>query len=139
MLAHQLGLHSTRSQKYTGFPRFMLKPRQEPQWRAFCGQTAKDTEVGKERKAPFVSPYVHHPASLGIKTHTPLFSVFLSLVHNCGINDTSAHHTKKTPFYARRQGERKFPGGVQAGQGRPRFPVTGGSCTDGGAPRTPRV
>ena len=61
----------------------MLKPRQEPQWRAlpfvWLCQTAKDTEVGKEKKAPFVSPYVHHPASLGIKTHTLLFSLSLSL------------------------------------------------------------
>lgn len=50
---------------------------------------------------------MHHPASLGIKTHSPLFSLSLSLslslVHDRGINDTSAHHTKKTPFHPRRQ------------------------------------
>ena len=48
---------------------------------------------------------MHHPASLGIKTHTPLFSLSLSLslVHDHGISDTLAHHTKKTPFHPRRQ------------------------------------
>ena len=56
---------------------------------------------------------MHHPASLGIKTHSPLFSLSLSLslslVHDHGINDTSAHHTKKTPFHPRRQkGNRNF-------------------------------
>lgn len=50
---------------------------------------------------------MHHPASLGIKTHTLLFT--LSLVHNCGITDTPAHHAKTTPFYARRQKGTEIP------------------------------